>query len=399
MSYYPRELVDELMNSIPLEDVARHYGDNPKGRGKNIGIHCPCCDRDQSHCHTNNASYGKAFLFQCKSPQCEAKGSTIDYIRYKEGNGVKEAIRFQDAVKKLAEIAHFPLEQKLEAYRPNAEKQAAYTKQQKALQVAAKFYSEHSHPYLNSRGISSETQKNNKIGFAPGNCLKAYMNKLDFDDSILEEVGLIHRVGNNLVDRFQNRVIFPVFDTQGKVIDLYGRSINPNDRLPHLYLRGQNIAYGFEKLDPKKPVLWVESLVNKLSLEEMGYSNVVAVGGATKFSNYHVNLTRDSGSKEHLFLYDGDSGGRKGALEAGEQLVPIGCAVKIGRVPDELDVNDLLCQGDIGTKQITSILAQAQPFNEAKAFALLEEIDPNIIYKFLAQKKTLERKQQLAQTR
>ena len=140
---------------------------------------------------------------------------------------------FIEAVKYLANRANIPLEIN------NGEKSKSAKKKDLLYRVnveAAKFFfsnlmnNQNAKEYFLNRGIKEETIKKFGLGFANDswNSLMFYLRKKGINDVLLEEAGLIsvNKEKGRKYDRFRNRVMFPVFDYQGKVIGFGGRVLD-----------------------------------------------------------------------------------------------------------------------------------------------------------------------------
>ena len=158
---------------------------------------------------------------------CGEAGNVISFVM-KERN-----LPFIEAVKYLANRANIPLEMN------NGEKSITAKKKDLLYRVnveAAKFFfsnlmnNQNAKEYFLNRGIKEETIKKFGLGFANDswNSLMFYLRKKGISDILLEEAGLIsvNKEKGRKYDRFRNRVMFPVFDYQGRVIGFGGRVLD-----------------------------------------------------------------------------------------------------------------------------------------------------------------------------
>ncbi|WP_289128467.1 DNA primase, partial [uncultured Clostridium sp.] len=158
---------------------------------------------------------------------CGEAGNVISFVM-KDKN-----LPFIEAVKYLANRANIPL--KLgngEQSQSNRKKELLY----KVNVEAAKFFfsnlmnNQNAKEYFLNRGIKEETIKKFGLGYANDswNSLMFYLRKKGINDGLLEEAGLIsvNKEKGRKYDRFRNRVMFPVFDYQGKVIGFGGRVLD-----------------------------------------------------------------------------------------------------------------------------------------------------------------------------
>ena len=158
---------------------------------------------------------------------CGEAGNVISFVM-KDKN-----LPFIEAVKYLAGRANIPLEfGKNEKNPVSRKKELLY----KVNVEAAKFFfsnlmnNKDAKEYFLNRGIKEETIKRFGLGFANDswNNLMYYLRRKGINDNILEEAGLIsvNKEKGTKYDRFRNRVMFPVFDYQGRVIGFGGRVLD-----------------------------------------------------------------------------------------------------------------------------------------------------------------------------
>ena len=140
--------------------------------------------------------------------------------------------------------------------------------------------------YVKKRKLSNETLKAFRLGFS-GNFDELYraLVKEGFKDPEILESGLVNRNENGkYIDRYRNRLMFPICDARGRVIAFGGRVlddskpkyINTNDTVAYnkgRHLFGLNVA---KKGDIKKRILIVEGYMDVISLHQRGITNVVA---------------------------------------------------------------------------------------------------------------------------
>ena len=153
------------------------------------------------------------------------------------------------------------------------------------------FYSEKGRfakEYIEKRGLSPETMKNFGIGYSDGSLYK-YLKEEGYQDEFLNKSGLFtydERRGVN--DKFFNRVMFPIFDRNGKVIAFGGRVMG--DALPKylnspetdIFDKGRNL-YGLHLArKTRQPyMLLCEGYMDTIALHQAGFDNAVASLGTS----------------------------------------------------------------------------------------------------------------------
>ncbi len=140
--------------------------------------------------------------------------------------------------------------------------------------------------YIKSRKLNNETLKSFKIGFS-GKFDELYqaLKKQGFQDLEILESGLVNKNDNGkYIDRYRNRLMFPICDARGRVIAFGGRVLD--DSKPKYINSPENIVYSkgrnlfglnvAKKGDIKKRILVVEGYMDVISLHQRGITNVVA---------------------------------------------------------------------------------------------------------------------------
>ncbi|MBG9564897.1 hypothetical protein ABE38_05585 [Brevibacillus agri] len=366
--FVSRETLDELMATVPLEEVVVATGYGVRGTGRSKGIErCPKCGRDWTHIKIN----GRRNLFRCMSPSCGWAGNAFHWVMETRG------CQFLEAVKYVATLGDFELPQSTK------EEKQRLQRIQKCLQETVRFYGQFSHDYIAKRGITKETAEKYLVGFAPGGTvLKDHLNQLGFDDVFLEEIKLIRRVGDNLMDSFFNRVVVPIY-LDNRIVDLYGRSIFDKGT-KHFYLNGQKILMGYDEIVSGEPVLIVEGPFDWLSLKQNKVMNALCTGGASKFSSFHIHRLKKKGVPMVFIGYDtGDKNGsgQEGAIEAGILLQEAEIPSRVIQMPEDTDVNKLLRENSI--EAYRNLIREALPFEKYHAFHTLSKIPTNLIHEYL----------------
>lgn len=324
--FYSRETIDQLLSSVTFQQVLDYYSIPTRGRGKNLGATCPKCGKDHDHFKINTyKNLANCFV-------CDFKGNQIQFVRQMENKG------FIDAVERLAGIVDFKLPEE------NKPGKKSFSVTDRILFHAAQFYQTLSTDYPMSRGISKEVCESYQVGFAPGGtALNVHLLTKGFSQEQLLESGLVVERYGKMKDFFYECVIFPI-KMNGKIVDFYGRHVG-NSQVKHMYLIGEFMVYNLDNLDVNKQVVYVESIINALSLISAGHSNVVAVGGAKKFSDRHAKQLKSKGVRFLINGFDtGDASGagQEGAIAAGKLIEGEKMGHAIMQMPANTDLNELL---------------------------------------------------------
>ncbi len=165
----------------------------------------------------------------------------------------------------------------------------------------------HARQYLSGRGLSDETIREFRIGFAPdsGFLLKDRL-KNDFNDELLRASGLFSSKEGaeaNQYSKFRNRITFPIAQENGKIIAFTARSLAQDDKSGPKYLNSpetplyskSHVLYNLDKA--KEPIrklgyaVIVEGQMDCISVYAAGFRNVIASSG-TAFTETQVRLLK-----------------------------------------------------------------------------------------------------------
>ena len=350
---YSDQFLEDLRSRSALTDViGRSVKLNQKGRD-HIGL-CPF-HKEKTPSFTVNEEKGFYHCFGCGE-----HGSIFDFTMKTEG------LSFPEAVEKLA------TELGMEIPRDSPEEQERFKKNQVLYEVTARaayFYRKQLYlpvgkkalDYLKGRGFSDQTIKRFGIGYAGNglNSVKSFLEGEKFDESIMISAGLIINPKDKkrrTYDRFRNRIIFPIEDTQGKVIAFGGRILgdgepkylnSPESPLFHKgrVLYGQKMASG-----PARKIgniIVTEGYTDVIAMYQAGIENTVAPLGTALTEDQMRALWKIV--PEPILCFDGDLAGKKAAARAAERALPLlasGYGLRFALLPDGEDPDSLIKYGE-----------------------------------------------------
>ena len=308
----PKDFIDRLVEDSDIVSVINHYISVTK-KGNNYTC---CCPFHEEKTPSFVVSPQKA-IFHCFG--CGAGGNVLTFIKDYEG------LNFLEAVEKLAELNNVTVP------RENTFGNDNFKKIYEINDIVANFYFDAlKNPkqksivqYLKERGISGQTAKNFKIGFADFNqneLLKVLQSK--FSEKEILESGNFLKNEKGFYPFLRNRVTFPILNSTGKTIGFGGRVTD--DSMPK-YLNSKDSKffnktrefYGFNnaKKDHKtEDFIVTEGYMDVVMLSEYGINNSVASLG-TAFSQNHMNLMFKL-RRKITFCFDSDEAGLKAAWRA-----------------------------------------------------------------------------------
>ena len=264
-----------------------------------------------------------------------------------------EHLEFPEAVRALADRAHIEITEVGGQGIPRSKRD----RMMQACAAAEEFYhmqlmrSREGGPasaraYLHDRGFGTACAKAWKLGYAPGRGkLVAHLNKQGFtrDELVGANLAYVNKQGR-MVDRFYERVMFPVHDLQGRTIAFGGRVIGTgepkylNTSETPVFHKSSNM-FGIDvaksAIVSSAEAIVVEGYTDVIALHEGGVKNVVATLGTALTANHVKMLSRFA--TRVVYLFDGDAAGQKAADRASE-FIDWQSAVESRRDPIDLRV-------------------------------------------------------------
>jgi DNA primase len=160
------------------------------------------------------------------------------------------------------------------------------------------------------RGINdNQSFKDFGVGFANGTLLDI----LSSDEEVIIALKKIGILSNKNHDFFYNCIVFPLYDQNGAVVGLYGRSIDQESTVPHLYLPGpRSGTVNRQAVKRSQSIILTESIIDALTLYDQGFKNTVPVYGVNGLIDDHLSLFHRR-IKEAYLCFDADEAGKSGA--------------------------------------------------------------------------------------
>ena len=322
---YPKEYLEEIKLRLRVSQVVGKYVQLKK-RGKEFVGLSPF-KNEKTPSFTINDEKG---FYHCFSTG--EHGNIFDFLMK------TKSLRFGEAVKTLASEAGMPI-YKFSKF--DKEKQERFDK----YKAIIKTYSEYFHKqlfeknnlfaleYLRKRNLTDETIKKFNLGFVTrnNNFIETLSKKFSIED--IKLTGLYYLIEKNkkLVDRFNNRIIFPICDLSGDAIAFGGRIINNNNLAKYInspetefYKKGRqifNLNFAKDERPVTEEVVIVEGYMDVISLYSRGIKNVISNSG-TALTENQIHLIWKFFSNPVICL-DGDQSGQQAAIRIAERLFPL----------------------------------------------------------------------------
>ena len=192
--------------------------------------------------------------------------------------------------------------------------------------------------YLEQRGIGPEVLSRFGCGYSNGK-LKDLVSS--DQKKVLKEVGIFNEKG---YETFKDCAVFPFFDSAGKVTGLYGRKLASSAKVKHLYLKGPHRGLLNRKASSvyREEIILTESVIDALSLIQLGIENVIPCYGTNGFTDEHLSLLKDERVQLVTIAFDNDDAGRRAAEKLRERLIAEEFPVKVIYPTEAKDWNEFL---------------------------------------------------------
>ena len=343
----PYETVEKILDAARIEDVVGDFV-TLKKRGAN---YTACCPFHNEKTPSFSVSPAKG-IYKCFG--CGKSGTAVGFVME------HESLSYVEALKYLAKKYHIEVVEKEESAEEIAQKQ----RNESLLLVseyAGKFFKDSlqtpegqsiAYQYFRSRGLEDETIRKYGLGWAPTDrkALAEAARAAGYKEEFLTETGLCIKYDDGrLVDRFFDRVIFPIHSVSGRVIAFGGRTLRTdksvakyvNSPSTEIYDKSRSlygIYFAKSEISRQDKCILVEGYLDVLSMHQLGITNVVASSG-TSLTVEQIRMIRKFTSNVTI-IYDGDSAGIKAALRGIGLVLKEGLNVKVVLLPEGQDPDD-----------------------------------------------------------
>ncbi|OJI09238.1 MAG: DNA primase [Candidatus Vogelbacteria bacterium CG10_big_fil_rev_8_21_14_0_10_49_38] len=367
--------VEQIKSKLSIVDVVGAYLKLEKA-GANYRACCPFHNEKTPSFFVSPAR-GTYHCFGC-----HRGGDIFSFVQEIEGAD------FLDALKTLAERAGVELA-------PSGRVAAPNKRLYSLLDEATNFYFKQltQNPpalaYLSERGLTKETIKTWRLGFAPETwrALAEYLAGRGYSEAELLRAGLAvrpagdtHRHQVGVYDRFRSRLMFPLFDPAGRPVGFSGRIFGADSASGAKYINTPQtevydksaLLYGYDRakqsMRGQDRCVFVEGQLDLLLSHQVGVTNAVAVSG-TALSVSHLRLVKRL-TERVILAYDYDLAGLSASRRAIDLLRAEGFEVKIAKLPSGQDPAEVIKADPDVWRQA---LAEAKHYIDFIIDALLEE--------------------------
>ncbi|HEV3245426.1 MAG TPA: DNA primase [Candidatus Paceibacterota bacterium] len=336
------DTVQQIKDRLSIVDVVSQYVKLDRA-GSTLRARCPF-HAEKTPSFFVSVERGTFHCFGCGEG-----GDIFTFIEKIEG------LDFKGALKVLADKAGVEIRYE----RGGKEKKDARDRLFELMETATIFYSsklsDEARKYLNERGLKDATIKEFRIGFAGAGWTDAcdFLKQKGFSDKEIVDAGVGKKGDRGILDKFRNRIMFPIGDPAGRVIAfsgrIFGESASPeapkylNSPETPLFYKSR-VLYGFDKakLSMRKLqcAVLVEGQMDLLLSHQAGWGNTVAVSG-TAFTPEHAQLIRRM-TDNLVIALDADEAGIKAATRAARAALQSSLNVKVARLPGGFDPAELI---------------------------------------------------------
>lgn len=379
----PESTIEEILNRVDIVELIS--ASIPlKRQGRTYKALCPF------H-HEKTPSFvvsSERQIFHCFG--CSAGGNALSFLMQ------YERMEFPEAIEALARKAGVILPKA--SFNQQAQSQNAQI--YKINESAAEFYVNHLYSadgsaalaYLLERGITRETLKKFRIGFAPDKWdgLLTYLRSKHYITAPIEKAGLIiPKDAGGYYDRFRGRIIIPVIDAKDRVV-AFGARVLPvsggtkqdegmakyvNSPETPVYTKGKvlfGLSASAEAIRAADLAVIVEGYFDLIAMYQAGIKNIAAPCG-TALTVEQIRLLKRY-SQNVVMAYDADSAGQMAALRSLSPLVEEGMRVRVARLPDGYDPDSYVRA--FGRDKFLELIASGKDVFDYKLEAMKSRYNP-----------------------
>jgi len=362
----PRGFSEELRNQADIVRIVSDYV-SLKKKGRDWAACCPFHNEKTPSFYVSPVKQ----IFKCFG--CSKGGSVFDFVMEIEGCSFPEAVRI------VADKTGVAVPVETGDARESEERESLRAELIRFNQWAAEFFEQNmtetaegrrALDYLSRRGVSEETRKTFRLGYAPNSydAMSGYLRTRGASKSQIELSGLVTlKEAGGFYDRFRGRLMFPIHDTQGRIIAFGGRILGDgepkylNSPETALYTKGLHLfglSHARDAIRQRAYAILVEGYMDFLIPFQAGVRNIVASLGTALTENQARLLGRYA--RRIVVNFDPDSAGQAATKRSLELLLTEAFRVNVLTLPDNLDPDEYIRAH--GPEGYLKLLKGSQPF-------------------------------------
>ncbi|MFR8926731.1 DNA primase [Peptoniphilus senegalensis] len=334
-------VLDEIRDRADIVDLIGEYVDLKRSGSNYMGL----CPFHSEKTPSFSVSPSKS-IFKCFG--CGVGGDVITFIMKRENLSFPEAVEFL-ADKYNVRLSEYKDENK-EArdkrnrlYDINREAAMHFLKNLSSSQKAQK--------YLKNRGLNDKTIRSYGLGYSKDSWTDLYdhLKKLGYEDDELLELNLISKSkSGNYIDRFRDRVMFPIINRNNRVIGFGARGFGDakpkylNSKETPIFHKGSNLFNMniISRESSRDRIILVEGYMDVISLYNSGINYSVASLG-TSLTEDQAGIIKNM-AKDIYICYDSDEAGINATSRAIDIFLSKSCKPKIIELEGGLDPDDFI---------------------------------------------------------
>ena len=382
MARYTQDSIESLRDAIDMVALVSKETDLRRVGTRWTGL-CPFHEERTPSFSVN----AEEKLFHCFG--CQKGGDAIGFVMETEG------LDFPEAVEALAD--RFGVELKREREDPQEEERRKRRERLLALlERTAGFYATYlweapeakrARDYLAGRGLGEEVLRAFRVGYAP----KAWDRVLTgarrggFSEAELLASGLATRARNgNLLDRFRERIMFPLADNRGRVLGFGARAMRDeqgakyiNTAENEIYKKGRQL-FGIDRaraaIAKAGHAVVVEGYTDVLALHGAGLEETVGIMGTAVTQEQVTELARAVGGEGRVSIaLDADRSGQEAMLRAARIARERDVGLRVVRMPEGQDPAELVQRED--GEAMRELVARSVSVLEFEVGRVLDDAD------------------------
>lgn len=332
--------IEQLKSTVDIKDVISNYIELKKS-GANYKACCPFHGEKTASLVVSPSKQ----IYHCFG--CRASGDMFSFVQE------LKKIDFSDAVEEVAQLCNF----KLNYTTTHRQKDISILERYNHLFVSALRSSDKAKDYLIKRNIKQETIDEWQIGYAlPTVKQKQQASEYLFLESEMLEANIFGSDGDRVFARFSDRLVFPIFTINGKLVGWSGRSLSGRADIAKYLNSPQSdvfdkskLLYGLHKakssISTEKEVIIVEGHVDVVLSHQAGFKNTVGTQG-TALTFQHIELLKKYDPFIKL-VFDGDKAGYAAAVKAAALITQSGMNGEVIIMPAGLDPADMISSHNV----------------------------------------------------
>ena len=376
------DLFTEICSENDIIDYASKYTQLKKTGRDYMGL-CPFHNEKTPSFHVNREKQ----LFHCFG--CGASGNLVQFVMRTEN------IAYPDALEILADRAGIALPENGVYDDEKSEKKKQVLEMNK---LAARFFynclkdekiGAEGREYFKNRRITWKTITSYGLGFAPYSKTKTalvdYLKDKGYTEEQMKDASLAIERDGKVMDKFRNRVMFPIIDVRGNVIGFGGRVMHNqkdingfnipkylNSSETAAFDKGRNLfSLNMAKNSKSTELILCEGYMDVISVYQAGITNIVATLGTAITENQAKLMQRYA--SEIIICYDSDEAGKKAAQRAIEIINSIGGRAKVMRLKGAKDPDEYILKN--GAAAFKDAVKKAVPSTEFRISLIKSKYD------------------------